>query len=270
MWKECFPITLLWYVAEKPSLLARAHNGIASGVLFDYVVEVQESVVLCKQQRVPTWSFFSIPIYAFHHLALLFGDDEVSARRKSMGDSARVCFDNVFWARPLAFRWTDVPEGQVPAGIYSDFTGLRLTLQTRISPVSSGWLTDVLRQLRRIRKESACLADREFDCSPNFKYHPDDILSSDGEPPKDSVLALVAEVQIVRPAGKYTVQRRIMGLVLSPEVGMGTWRRVGVWKLQLRISGIEVTSENMGLVAGRWRGYDVLSEKWTDQEITLV
>lgn len=271
MWRQCLPVGLLWYVAEKPSLLARAHNNIAPGPPVSYTVEVIEKVVLAdEKQQVPSWSFFSIPIFAFHHLGLLFGDEEVSIRRKSMADSARVCFDSVFWGTLLAFWWKDCPEGQVPDRAYNDFTGLRLTLGTKMLPVSSGWLTDILEQMQRTWEETTCAADRKLDCSPIFNHHPDDIRNSNGELPENTVLALVADVQIVRPAGRYTVQRCLMGLVLLPGVERDTWTRVGVWKLRLKITGVEVTSENMGLVAERWRVYDVLSKRWNNKVVTLV
>jgi hypothetical protein len=271
MWKECFPIGLLWHVTTKPFLLAQRHNGIEPGVHFEWVVQVRESVDTGgEEQQVPSWSFFSVPIHTFHHLALLFGDDEVSAKRKSMRDEARVCFDNVWWCRLLGFRWKGLPEGQVPAGIYNDFTGLRLTLSTKMLPVSVGLATDFYAHMSRLTREVVDPADRACDCNPIFRYYPDDILNGGAEPPRNTVFALVADVQIVRPAGKYTVQRCLMSLVLSPGEEIGTWRRVGVWKLQLRISGIEVTGGNMNAVARRWRGYNVLSEKWADREITLV
>ena len=263
LWKESFPVTLLWYVDKKPSALARAHNNIAPGPPFEYVVEVRESVD--KPGEIPTWSFFSTPIYAFHHLALLYGDDEVSAKRKSLLGEARVCFDNVFWARVRA-----LSDNQAPGEVYSNFVGRRLDLATKLLPASVALSADVLTQMRRIRQESTCLADREFDCSPIFRYHPDDISKGDSEPPKNAVLALVADVQIVRLGGKYMIQRCLMGVVLSPERERGTWRRIGVWKLQVRISGIEVTSVNMKVVAKRWRGYSVLSKRWTDEVVRLV
>ncbi|RYN29230.1 hypothetical protein AA0112_g7390 [Alternaria arborescens] len=271
MWRQCLPVGLLWYVAEKPSLLARAHNNIAPGPPVSYTVQVIEEVALADgKQQVPSWSFFSIPIFAFHHMGLLFGDEEVSVRRKSMADSARVCFDSVFWATVLAFWWKDCPEGQVPVRAYNDFTGLRITLETKMLPVSSGWLTDILEQMQRTWEETTCAADRNLDCSPIFNHHPDDIRNSNGELPENTVLALVVDVQIVRPAGRYTVQRCLMGLVLLPGVERDTWTRVGVWKLRLKITGVEVTSENMGLVAERWRVYDVLSKRWTKKVVTLV
>ncbi|KAG9191391.1 hypothetical protein G6011_09479 [Alternaria panax] len=200
-WAQCLPVGLLWYMTEKPSLLASQHNDIAPGPPVSYTVQVNENVITDGQgKKVPSWSFFNVPIYAFHHLGSLFGDDEVSAKRKSMADLARVCFDNVFWGRLLAFRWMGSPEGQVPVTAYSDFTDLRLTLGTKMVPVSSVWLTDIFKQLWRIRKGTACTADRKFDCDPIFKYHADDISVSGGELPKNAVLALVADVQIVRLA----------------------------------------------------------------------
>jgi hypothetical protein len=269
LWKECLPLTLLWYISHKSSLLARAHNGIPAGKLFDYTVQVQEAVD--APEAIPTWSFFRSPVYAFHHLALLFGDDEASAKRKSMVDTAGVCFDNVFWAGLVAFRWKGLPENQVSGSVYSDFAGLRLTLSTTMLLLTScAWSTDVLPQMHCIRRKSLCAADRQFECSPIFKYHSDDIIGSDGGPPNNSILALVADVQIVRAAGKYAVQRYLMGLVVSPGVERNTWMRVGAWKLQLRISGVEVTSETVSLVAQRWRGYEVLSKEWADRVINLV
>jgi hypothetical protein len=89
--------------------------------------------------------------------------------------------------------------------------------------------------MRGIQSETANADDKDFDCSPVFSYYPDDISSDEDAPPNNGFLALVVEFQIVRTAGMYTVQRRLVGLVLIQGAERGTCMRVGVWQLKLKI-----------------------------------
>jgi hypothetical protein len=266
VWKECSPLGLLWYVGAKPAVVARAHNNLPSGIVIPSTVEVQEHVV----QPTPTWSWFSVPTYAFHQLNFLIEDEEASARRKSIRPLSFACFDDNFWANLVSFQFTSHPVNYFPDSGFSDFAGLRVTLFAKTLPVSFDWATDIVWQMRSIQSETANADDKDFDCSPIFSYHPDDILSDEKAPPNNSLLALVAEFQIVRTAGMYTVQRRLVGLVLIQGAERGTCMRVGVWKLKLKISGVKVTADNMVSVAQRWHKYSVISNKWTNETITLV
>jgi hypothetical protein len=73
-----------------------------------------------------------------------------------------------------------------------------------------------------IKTGTTCADDQDFECCPVFKYYLDDLSSSENELPKNSLLALVTEFQIVRTAGKYNVHRRLAGLVLTPGAESGT------------------------------------------------
>ncbi|KAF1831932.1 HET-domain-containing protein [Decorospora gaudefroyi] len=266
-WAPCVPVCLLWHVAPKPAQLAYAHNGLPSGHLVPpYAVKVQEAVA----QPAPSWSWFSVPTYAFHQIGFLLQDDEMAVRRKSYRTPPGACFDDVFWAEMVSFRFGSQPVGVFPASGFFEFGGLRITLRVKTLPVSVNWAADVWAQMRAVQTSTTCAEDRKIDCSPAFDYYPDDLSRTGKKPPKNGLLALVAELQIVRTGGSFTVQRRLVGLILVPGPERGTWMRVGVWKLKLRISGVPVTSGNMAQVARRWREYVFVSKKWSKETITLV
>ena len=83
-------------------------------------------------------------------------------------------------------------------------------------------------------------------------------------------MALLSECQFVRLGGKYTIQRCLDGLVLVEGVEVGTWRRVGAWKLKLRVAGIPVDGDNKAVVARRWREYRIVSDQWRNEDVILV
>jgi hypothetical protein len=102
-------------------------------------VEIREHVV----QPAPTWSWFSVPIYAFHQLNFLV-EDEVSAKRKSDSATPTVCFDNIFWATMVSFWFSSQPVSHFPDSGNSDFDGLRVTLSAKTLPVSIDLAADII------------------------------------------------------------------------------------------------------------------------------
>jgi hypothetical protein len=57
---------------------------------------------------------------------------------------------------------------------------------------------------------------------------------------------------------------------LTPGAESGTWMRVDVWKLKLKMTGMHITPENMVFTAQRWRAYTTVLQRWIDETVTLV
>jgi hypothetical protein len=263
MWWDCFPLSLLWFVEKKPAALVRGQNGIPAGVQPVYTAELDEPGV----QDAPTWSWFSVPIYRFYRASFLFNDDELPTRYRALRTPGRVYFDDIHWARKTSFRFGEHAVDEVPDTGLFDFSGLRVELSVLTWPVENDLPADLAMQFRRI--QAASQLDEDLYWSPIFKYFPDAIEDGRGSPPTDGIFVLITEFQIVRTAGD-GIQRRFAGLVLIPASQPGTWRRIGVWKLKIRVSGVVVTEENIREVARRWRDYQLTSERWRTESLTLV
>jgi hypothetical protein len=59
-------------------------------------------------------------------------------------------------------------------------------------------------------------------------------------------------------------------VIHGPRKGEKACMRNGMWKLKLKISGLQVTNDNVVSVAQRWRAYRVVSKTWKDEKVTLV
>jgi hypothetical protein len=267
-WEEFFPLCLLWYVHKKSEATVRRMGvSVRRGGTVEYPIKVREDV----EQKVPSWSQFSVPLYTHHQTYFMFNDDEVFVRHKSIGDAPRVYWDDIYWTTLDSFRFGDNAVGQVPKNGYFDFTGLQATLSLPILPAEVSWPADLEKHFDRIR--AADTRDAGLQWSPAFTYYSDvpSETSKSMSPPIHSVLALVAEFQICRTAG-CPIQRRLAGLVLVRGEEVETWKRVGAWKLRIKISNVEVSEESMREVAERWKEYTTweFGETWTNAKFTLI
>ncbi|KAH7377838.1 heterokaryon incompatibility protein-domain-containing protein [Pyrenochaeta sp. MPI-SDFR-AT-0127] len=266
-WNEVLPLSLLWYVDKKLSSLVRKENAIPNGAMpaSIWTADVGEHTM----QAAPSWSWFSVPIYKVYQLWFLLDDDEVYVRSKSYLATPLVCWDDIFWAKPVAYQFASESPNRFPEATgFFDFTGLQVTLEMPILPVKAGLPKDLAEQMDSLREASDSPDDEAFCWLPDFEYFPD-IPAGRISPPRNAVYALVAEFQTVRVAGKHNIQRRLAGLMLVPGLQTGTWVRVGAWKLKLKISNVPVNAENMASVARRWRSYAVVSAKWSIETVTL-
>jgi hypothetical protein len=218
---------------------------------------------------VPSWSWFSIPIYRYYQQLFLFSDDELFVRCKNLSNPDLVRWDDIFWAEMESFQFLGQKPGYVPESSFVKFEGVRVTLTMLVLPVQADWPADLVTQMARLRSSKAAGMTGGFSWDPVLTYYPDDPAGR-ASPPRNAVYAIVSEFQVVRTAGKNTVQRRLAGLMLVPGVNEGTWRRAGVWKLRINISNVDVGSEGITGVARRWRGVSVVSSKWQYVSITVV
>ncbi|KAI4953975.1 hypothetical protein J4E91_001684 [Alternaria rosae] len=270
LWKEILPITMLWYVDRKAPPLVRRENGLPNGEIKASVwtAEIEEGVVQTTSP-LPSWSWFSVPIWKHYQIHHLFSDDELAVRCKSDSDPKLVCWTDMFWAETKGFKFAGHTQDRISESSPFDFSGLQVTLATLVFPIKADWPADLAAQMKRLQSLPALSSNRGFSWEPVLEYYPDDPAGR-ASPPRNAVYALMAECQVVRTAGKNTVQRWLAGLMLVPGSKEGTWKRVGVWKLRVNIVGVGVEGGNIGDVARKWAKVSVLSGKWNGVLITLV
>jgi hypothetical protein len=274
LWKEVLPVAMLWYVDKKMPPLVRRENSLPNGELptSTWTAEITEPVI---QTTLPSWSWFSVPIYRFYQLYFLFADDELFVKCKSKSDPRLVCWKDIFWAEVKSFKFTGHSQDRVPEASLFDFGGLSVTIATLVLPVKANWPADMAAQMRRLQctralqDGTAGSSGHSWSWEPVLEYYPDDPAGRIS-PPRNAIYALMAEFQVVRTAGRKTIQRRLAGLMLVPGCKEGTWRRLGVWKLRINVLDVHVNGENIAEVAKRWRDMDVVSSKWQHVLITMT
>jgi hypothetical protein len=266
-WAEYFPLTMLWYVDRKwEATVRRAGPVVVRSGVVEYPVCVHERA----DQDVPSWSQFSASVYTHHQTFFMFSDDELGLRGFSNSVSPVVSWDDIYWAKLQAVGFRGQTEEGVPESGFFDFAGLEVELTLPILPVRISWPKDLDERFECIR--SLDVADAELQWTPDFTYYPDIPSQEAPSPPRNGVLALVAEFQICRVAGVYNVHRRCAGLVLVRAQKAGRWRRVGAWKLTIKICYVSVKRENIKRVAARWKEYRMwdVGEKWKMETVVLI
>ncbi|KAF2825591.1 HET-domain-containing protein [Ophiobolus disseminans] len=271
-WAEYFPVTVLWYVG---GMVASAS---AAGIVVQKGEVVEEEGVekgVCEKavQNAPTWSQFSIPIYTRYRTKFMFDEDEMNSRLRfeTSGDPPPVLWHDIHWSYLDSFQFPDQPMDEFPDAGFADFEGLQVSLVVPMLSVRVSWIKELEKTFDTIRSDGVLDADVSW--KPEFIYFPDDPLAG-SSPPKNSVLALVSEFQLCRVPGINNVERRLAGLVLVRGERRGTWRRVGAWKLKVKITGMEIHDGNVRHVAERWSGYKLWDveegEKWWMDRVTLI
>jgi len=269
-WAEYFALTMLWYVDRKREATVRRDGpSVRRGGIVEYPVHIREEV----EQEAPSWSQFSVPIYTHHQPFFMFNNDEIFLRSKSCEKPPRVWWDDIYWTDLVSVGFGSRSQNGFPESGFFDFRGLEVDLSMPLLPVKTSWLKDLEQRFANIRKLDR--ADARLQWVPDFTYYPDkphEDGSREPSPPSNGVLALVAEFQICRPAGQYLVQRRSAGLVLVRVPERGAWKRVGAWKLSIKICGVDVDSENAGDVARRWKKYRTweVGRHWTMENVAMV
>ena len=267
-WFELLPLSLLWFIEKKPPALIRGQYLaiVPRGVEPVYSLDVEEEGV----RDSPSWSWFSAPIWKFWRVSCVYNTDEPSIRSRSLREPTRSNFRDIYWARTLSFRFPHTMSNACPPTGFSAFTNLCITLDTIIFPISQNLHAALASHFHRLQALNPLDANLYWD--PDFTYHLDTpSLSSSPSPPRHGIFALLNEFQVVRTAGEYHVQRRMAGLVLVRAEEEGTWMRVGVWRLKVRIGGVGVGEEEGGVqgVAERW-GRHELTGNWEKMELVLV
>jgi hypothetical protein len=268
-WLELFPLCALWYVDQKGgATILYEGASVKPGETATYPICISEAV----EHNAPSWSQFSVPVYTHHQTFFAFNDDEVFVRCKSFGDAPRVYWHDIHWSPLHSFHFPLQNPNHFPDAGFFDFTDLTVTLDMPVLPVRSSFPAAIDIHFQRIRRSHP--ADAKVEWIPRFTYYPDTPTESDTEPspPRHGVLALMAEFQVCRLAGKYTIQRRLAGLVLVRGAREGTWLRVGLWKLRIKIFGVDVRLHNIREVADRWARHGMWSagESWRMERVSLI
>jgi hypothetical protein len=287
LWHDILPAALLWYVDKKPTWLVRTENRIPNGTTVPestWTPEIRKSKVplpppssSSSSTAAPSWSWFAIPMYKYYQTSFLFSDDELFVRCKALNSPRLVAWDDIFWAATRGFQFPGHPVHHFPTETAMHaFSGVQITLETKILPIKMDWPADLATQLNGIRSSSsssssATSADGNLCWDPVLEYYPDD-LSERPSPPHNAVYALVSEFQVVRTAGKNNIQRRFAGLMLVPSSASDnkTWKRVGVWKLRVNIQNVQVDGDNIAAVAERWRKRALVSARWERVVLRIV
>lgn len=267
-WAECIALSLLWVAEPKPSPVMMPFTAEPiSSLNFtrskdpDRKLPPRDGAVKWPEAiDAPTWSWFSLPGYRSFQVGFLL-------KLNQLGFLKWEFLDDIFVAKLIAFQFHDNPPNYYPEDGFSNFNQLRITLQMLTWPVRDDLPFDLATQFHNL--STANDLDANLGWEPTIHYYPDMIDSRNKVPPRNGIFALVFERQLVRTLGA-DLQRRLAGLVLVPGSGPGTWRRVGLWQLNIRISDVEVNSDNISAVVQRWKTYQVTSPRWKREEITLV
>jgi hypothetical protein len=266
VWWEHMPLCLLWFVERKPAASVRSqYPEFKRGEDIEYTADILEQGVASA----PSWSWFSVPIWQLWRTSLVFNDDEPAAKRGSESDPDRSSFEHVYWACPRSYKFAGHEEDQCPhPDCFVDFANLRVTLDALIWPIDRDLPLDLALQFRTIQGSNNL--DEYLQWNPTFSYHSDlHTTLKEPHPPRNGIFALITEIQIVRTAGDYKIQRRLVGLVLLPAIQEGTWRRIGVWYLKIRIKNVAVEVGKVERVAKRWEKYR-LTASWRAETLRLV
>jgi hypothetical protein len=268
LWLECLPLCLMWRVEKKaPALLRSQYPSVCRrGEDVVYTDAIEEPGVAAA----PSWCWFSAPIYRSYAVSLLFTDDESGVLVRSEREPERSSVTTIFSAEPTWYRFASGQENEYPnSNAFVDFAGLQISLTLLTWPVSNDMPADLASQIGTI--QAASTLEKDIDWDPRFTYHPDipaPTTTRYPSPPRNGTFALLCESQIVHIAGA-PIQRRLAGLVVVPCTEQGTWKRVGVWHLKVRIQGVNVEVGHVSDVAARWKGYS-LTRSWKVSSLVLV
>jgi hypothetical protein len=206
-WAEFIPLCLLWKINR-----VEPTTTIGMG---DHARAAERAA-----QAVPSWSWFSVPISPLLELDL--GMVESLLENVSSAGDEDVCC-----ATLSSYKWHSRSSNDRISSTYYDFEGLQLTLNMQIcdaSIISSDDLvveTSIVEQL-----------NRPYDSAT---YHLSFFSDVDGE---EQGLPPNARLGLLHASHEYDNRdtrgfQRFIGLCLVEGSREGTWRRVGVWEINL-------------------------------------
>tara|TARA_R110002003_G_scaffold806_1_gene21507 strand:+ start:1304 stop:2917 length:1614 start_codon:yes stop_codon:yes gene_type:complete len=266
VWWVFLPLSLLWFVEKKAAALVRDENPeeFPRGVVPVYTTAIAEQGLV----EAPTWSWFRVPIYHFYRTSFLFNDDERVIKGRSLREPDRSSLQDIYSAQSISYQFASSPPKHFPKSGLSYFKNLTVTIKTLTWQLSKDLPTDVAHQMSRIQESNK--SEEGMCWEPVFTYYPDlPSAKTSPSPPRHGVFALSIEFQVVRTGGLYHIERRLAGLVLTQSEHLGCLKRVGAWKLKIRIRGVEVKEGRVASVAERWGRYR-LTSNWNEEEIILV
>lgn len=268
LWGEVLSVSLLWYVKAEESVRVDIKETPMSRDEEKTGVKIKEDVA----SPAPTWSWFSVPIYHSHEISSILDERQIFAREKSMTATQKkkkqtIFFDDIYWAENFSFKFPGFETDHFPKTGFHDFHDFRLTLSLPLLPARISWSIDIQSQIDHIRSNYEI--DAEVECDARFNYFPDDPTSSSTKPPMKSLLALLGEFQLCLLGGDGSVQRTYVGLVVMPGTRMDTWKRVGIFKLNVYITHVNVLDVNLQDVAERWKDYVLAGDSWELGSITI-
>ncbi|KAF2126359.1 HET-domain-containing protein [Dothidotthia symphoricarpi CBS 119687] len=162
----------------------------------------------------PSWSWFRASLYP-RDLFDFTSAPDVHLFRKSY-------VRRVFWAEAVSFKFPSHPKNHVPQPAFYNFAGLRLTLNALT--VRTSYALDFESCLpTRIEALYGGDSSAQIDCC--YDSHP---LQRKKELLGDVRLALIMEFEYLDHRATYSA-----GLLLVPGLEEQTWRRIGVWTVDV-------------------------------------
>jgi hypothetical protein len=236
-WAECFPLGFLWYICDSglPKPLPRQ--------------------TAFTPTKAPSWSWFSVGI----NIPRFELDSHDSGKHTwSLGNRFLSIFKHnwspgtrgrgIYQARIFSFQWPAQPRNELPPSLYYDFHGLQVTIRTQVTStdlrVHGGHV-----EAGRVSKEvyamhgshNIMLENIQFICQLDDRGQEHELLN-------DVLLSLFTEVQILDEDPDSLCMQKLAGLALVPGSESGTWRRIGVWSLNIDLRADDpVVSERLSI-----------------------
>ena len=203
IWAECLSFGLLWSV---PTRSTSVHPSASANSL---------TLVEPVLQTVPTWSWFSVPIFHRHCMEFPFTEHANLTQKNRL---FRIL--DVYWASLCSFKWPGQPLNHLPSHSFYDFAGMQIT-------VAMQTLTTELRLGDHDVIESNVM-DQVLDNVEwsRFRCYLDTVVC-DAEFPLKVLLGLLGEIH----ENKLRPVRYCAGLALAPGPEKSTWKRVGMWTM---------------------------------------
>jgi hypothetical protein len=205
LWSERLVESLLWSIKRNPS-----KGGWDEDIL--------EPVV----NTVPSWSWFSVPIdfqstFAFpilRHNGILSGTP-----------------DNIYRSTLSSFQWPSCQQNELPEYSYQDFQGLQINVITQTITTELVWGQSVTLRAEIAEQLNAqeFVSDVILDISIDLNHAADNV-------PSTVLLAVLTEIQdhSLDWDQDLCMKQVLAGLILIPSDGINTWKRIGMWILEVK------------------------------------
>ncbi|KAF2659615.1 HET-domain-containing protein [Lophiostoma macrostomum CBS 122681] len=214
-WLETLQPFLLWSFSPHSAYDKTPQRDLSSKILVDDGSAISSA---------PSWSWFSAPVYdearklKWHADSFLFEDD-----------TARFKCKHCYWARVLRAEHNGEDLRDAQDSLFYDFDGLRIVLDCVVLPAKLTMNKELKVGLRIESLMGTEGLQLQYD-------HDDPDVNTVDNLPDGAIVAMIAEF---RKFSKETedqsppVQHILMGLALVPSADQNTWKRIGLWVLEM-------------------------------------
>lgn len=209
-WRELFPGSLLW-------VLNSEKDGNETSKI-DYKT-VEETVV----HDVPSWSWFSIPIYRASNIRFLL-------QYHDLGRLDSVILEEIFDAEFCSVQKSPAKQIDASDDALYDFSGLSITVHAMICQANVGEIYKSLDQTGNFYRHFHDSSEK-FKEKPKICFWPDQPLNYELTGNVTLVLLREYDLHDFRYLKFSYNCRTLVGLVLLPGHGDDTYKRVGLWSV---------------------------------------